>query len=533
MRSTTRRRLLAGSAALPLAMRFGRADAQGSSQLRLGMSADISSMDPHWLNASSNAVVTRHVFDYLIDQTAAGQLVPSLARSWRPVDSTTWEFKLRNDVRWHDGTPFTSEDVAFSITRPKLLTQTPAGFASFVRAVESIQIVDRETIRFKVSTPDNAWFPDDLSNTAIIQKKACEKAEAQGDFDNGRAMIGTGPFKFVRFARGDRVELVRNPDYWGGPSQERPTFEKVTLRVLTQNSTRVAALLAGEVDAIENVPVQDLANMRKNAAFAISQRVSWRTIFFHMDQYREVSPFIWDNDGKPLARNPFMDIRVRTAIDKAINRTALCERVMDGLGIPSANLLSPGVLGHNPALKPEAYDPDGARKLLADAGYPNGFSLALHSPNNRYINDEQVAQTVAGMLARIGIKTRVDGMPQAIYFPRANRAEFSFSMIGWGSLIGDSSIRHQFGTYDEKQGWGGYNNGRGSFPELDAVLRRARSATDPKTRSDLAIEASALVQKNRQGIFLYHQVVTWALRRGLTYPGRLDEYMLAPAFKAA
>ncbi len=528
-----RRRVAGAAAALPfgLGLGLGPADAQApGTELKLGMSADISSMDPHWLNASSNVVVSRHVFDFLVDSTAAGRNVPSLAQSWHALDPVTWEFKLRADVHWHDGTPFTADDVAFSLARPPTLT-TPAGFASFVRAIETTRVVDRNTLRFTVRTPDNAWFPDDIGNVPMVQRKACEQAAAQGDFDNGRAMIGTGPYRFVRFERGDRVELARNPAYWGGIENLKPTFDRVTLRILTQGSTRVAALLAGEVDAIENVPVQDLARVRTTPGIATSRQVSWRTLFFHMDQYRDVSPYVADVAGRPLARNPFKDLRVRLAIDRAINRAALCERVMDGLGQPAGNLISPGILGHDPTIQPEPHDPDGAKRLLAEAGFPDGFSLVLHAPNNRYVNDEVVAQTVAAMLSRIGIRTRVETLPQAVYFPRVNKAEFSFGMIGWGSLVGDSSIRHQFGTYDERQGWGGFNNGRGSYPELDAVLHQGQHSTDPVQREALARQAAQIVHKNRQGIFLYHQVVTWAMRRGLTYPGRVDEYMLAPAFR--
>ena len=529
-----RRRLLGAMAALPVALGLDGAQAQGrANELRIGMAADISSMDPHWLNTSSNNVPATHVFERLVDWDHQGRFVPSLAQSWRMTAPDQWEFKLRTGVKWHDGSDFTADDVIFSLDRPKQLVGTPSGFASFVRNIVGMQAPDKHTLRIRVSTPNNAWFPLDLSNLVIVQKRACEKAAAQADFDNGRAMIGTGPYRFVRFVRGDRAEYVRNEQYWGGPLNVKPQFEKVTLRILIQDATRMAALLAGDLDVIENIPPQDLAKLAANTQFRIVKQVSWRTMLFHMDQAREVSPFITDKTGRPLARNPFKDQRVRHAFNLAINRQAIAERVMEGLAVPSNNLMCPTCFGYNPALKPVGYDPEAAKKLLAEAGYPNGFSLVLHGPNNRYLNDEQVVQTVAGMLARIGIQTRVETMPQASYFPRFNKGEFSFAFVGWGSLPGDSSMRHQFGTYDEQAGWGAWNGGRGSYPELDAMLKQARATPDDAKRAEIARNAAALIARNDQAVFLYHQVYTWAMRREFNYPGRVDEQTLGQFFTRA
>jgi peptide/nickel transport system substrate-binding protein len=507
--------------------------AQRPGVLRLGLSGDVSSMDPHWLNTASNAVVSRHVFELLVDASPQGRLVPGLAESWKLVEPMTWEFRLRRGVKFHDGSDFTAEDVEFSLNRPKQLTGTPSGFASFVRGIESMQVVDKHTIRMRMTSPNNAWFPGEMSNPYIISKKAALSATAQADFDNGRAMVGTGPFKFVRFTRGDRVELARHENWWANKERGTPVFEHVTLRILVQSAARMAALLSGDVDAIENVPAQDLAQLLANPKFHISRQVSWRTMMFHMDQARDVSPFITDKAGQPLKRNPFKDLRVRLAFSKAINRQALAERVMEGLAVPAANLLSPGVFGHNSALKPDAYDPEGAKRLLAEAGWPDGFGLTLHATNNRYLNDEQVVQAVAGMLSRIGIQTKVVTLPQASFFPRANKAEFSFCMVGWGSLNGDSSMRMQFGTYNELDAWGSWNQGRSSTPELDALLRKARGTIGENEREALTRDAATIIQKQQLALLLYHQVVTWALRRGIDYPGRVDEYMLAQGFVTA
>ncbi|HEU4620670.1 MAG TPA: ABC transporter substrate-binding protein [Burkholderiaceae bacterium] len=527
--NTYRRQTLVTLASLPLALRLGSGIA-ATQELRIGMSGDVTTVDPHWLNTGPNIAVARHVFDALIEPDPQGRYKPSLAESWKLVDPVTWEFKLKRGVQWHDGTELTAADVLFSLERPKQLTGTPSGFASFVRGVERMRAVDSHTVRITTSMPNNAWLPQDLSNVMIVQKRVAENSTAQADWDNGRATIGTGPYKLARFNRGDRIELVRHDKYWGGPLRLQPVFERVTLRMLTQDAPRIAALLAGDVDAVENIPVQDIKRIRSTASLRTVEQVSWRTLFFHMDQSRDISPFISDKNGKPLTKNPFKDPRVRLAFDKAINRQALVDRVMEGLAKPSANLMAPGTFGHNPDLKPEPYDPDGAKKLLSEAGYPNGFALVMHGPNNRYINDEQVAQAVASMLSRIGVNVRVETMPSSTYFARANKSEFSFNLIGWGSLSGDSSMRYQFATQDEKEGWGSWNNGRGSYPELDALLRKARATPDDNAREALAREAAAVILKNRQAIFLYHQVVSWAMRKDISFPGRVDEMTMGNMF---
>ncbi len=497
----------------------------GAAELRIGLSADVTSLDPHFLAAQPNLTVGRHVFDSLTHMDERARLTPGLAVEWRALDPLTWEFKLRKGVKFHDGSDLTAADVAFSLERPLAIKGSPGGFAAYVRAIVSKQIVDAHTLRLKTAAPYGA-LPEELNSILIVSRKAAAAAST-GDFDAGRAMTGTGPFKFARFVRGDRVELVRNEHYWEG----RPPWDRVTLRILPSDPVRTAALVSGEIDAIEHVPTADIARLRKNPAFHLAQTVSWRTIFLHLDQYRGRPPTLTAKQGKPLDNNPFMDLRVRRAISKAINRQAIAERVMEGLAIPAANIVSPGLFGHNPELKHEAYDPNGAKKLLAEAGYPEGFAVTLSGPNNRYINDEQVLQAVAQMLARIGIAVRVEAMPLSAFLGRVRNQETSFALIGWGSFAADLALRSLIASPNPEKGFGAWNWARYSNRELDRLIEQGLTSIDISRREAFAREANALAINQVALIPLHHQVVTWAMKRNLAYSPRTDEFTFAHHFR--
>jgi peptide/nickel transport system substrate-binding protein len=396
-----------GAAALALLP----AQAAHAEDLRIGLAADVTSMDPHWNNAGPNNAIALHIFESLVfmDKNA---LHPGLALSWKPVNAITWEIKLRPNVKWHDGSPFTSEDVKASLERPEKLTNAPGSFTSYTKPSPA-STRPTLTVRLTMSVPNYANLANDLNSVPIMPKKIAADLN-QADFDSGKAMIGTGPYKFVRFARGQEIVMAKNPDYWG----PKPEFDRAIFRILTDNGARTAALLAGDVDVIESVPAADVAKLKQNNKFKIEQTVSWRTIFWQMDQSRDNPPFVTDKAGKPLGKNPFKDARVRAAISKALNRDAIVSRIMEGLAVPASSIVSPQIFGH-PGTKPDAYDVEGAKKLLAAAGYPDGFGLTLHATNNRYLNDAQVAQATAGMLTRIGIQTKVETLPVATYFTRA------------------------------------------------------------------------------------------------------------------
>ena len=489
--------------------------------LRIGLAADVSSLDPHFINIAPNITLAAHCFDALVHIDANGRLIPGLAQSWKAISPTQWEFRLRPGVKFHDGSTMTADDVAFSLQRPATLHASPGPFTVFTRIIVATEIVNPLTIRLKTAAPYGP-LPLDMASIFIVSRAVAGKASTE-DFNSGRALIGTGPFKFARFRRGESIELKRNDAYWGG----KAAWDSVLLRILPAATPRLAALLAGDVDMIESVPPADIKRLRADPRFRIEQRPSWRTLLLHLDQGRNVSPFVSDNNGRSLPRNPLQDARVRLALSRSINREALTSRTLEGLAIPAAGLVAPGILGHATALTPERYDPASARQLLAAAGYAQGFILTLHGPSNRYINDGQVVQTLAQFFSRVGVRTRVETLPLSTYFSKARAGEFSASLLGWGSLAGDFALRSLLGTSNDASGWGSWNWGHYANTELDRQIGAALANVDEKQRALLSAQAMQTAIKDQAAIPLYHQMASWALRRDLRYPARIDEFTFA------
>ena len=469
------------------------ASAPRAADLRIGMSADVTSIDPHFVNITPNNNVAWHIFEALTHVDENVRLVPGLAESWRPVDPTIWEFRLRKGVRFSDGSELTAEDVAFSIDRPATLTTSPGPFTTFTRPIVGKEIVDRHTIRVRTATP-YAMVPYDLNSVFIVSRKAAAGASTE-DFNTGKSAVGTGPYKLARFARGDRVELVRN-DAYSGP---KPAWDRVILRVMPNDGARVTALLADDLDAIEYVPTADLKRVRSTPRFRLEQKVSWRTIFFTLDQRREPPAGVTDKGGRPLDRNPFADARVREAMAKAINRQAIVDRIMDGAAVPASNLVAPPVFGHVADLKPVAYDPNGAKKLLAEAGVPNGFRAHHPSrPTTATRTTPRSPRRSAQMLSRIGIDTQVVTMTQGVFFRDASTGspdkgpKFSFILVGWGSGTGEASspLKSLLASFDRDKGMGASNRGRYSNPQVDKLIDDALATVDDAKRAELLARAT-------------------------------------------
>jgi peptide/nickel transport system substrate-binding protein len=307
----------------------------------------------------------------------------------------------------------------------------------------------------------------------------------------------------------------------------------VTFRLLTNDASRVAALLAGDVHMIEVIPPQDYVKLKAHRDLSVFTTSSNRMIFFHLDSDRDKSPFVFDKTGKPLEKNPFKDVRVRRAFSKAMNRAAIVDRVMDGLALPAGQFVPEGFFGYSQSLKPEPFDPDGARKLLAEAGYPDGFGLTLHGPNNRYVNDEQVVQAVAQMLARIGIAAKVETLPFSIYTTRARKFDFTAALLGWGVSTGEGSypLVSLVATFNAEKGLGPWNWSRYSNPKMDALLEQALATMDNPRREKMLQDAAEIAIRDQAVVPLHYQVNTWAARKGYAYTARTDERTYAHEVK--
>jgi len=471
--------------------------------------------------------MSRHIFGRLILQNELQQLEPGLAVSWEPIDDLTWEFKLREGVKFHDGSDFNADDVVCTWERAPNVPNSPSSFATYTKG-KMVEKIDDYTVHFKSEAP-YPLMANDVSTVAVVSDQGgCQGTTAA--YNDGTVAVGTGPFKFVSYQPGDSIVVERNDDYWG----DKPIWSQVTFKPIKSGPSRVAALVAGDVDVIASVPTTDVSTLERNDDVGLSQGVSNRVIYLHLDHDRADSPYVKANGGGPI-ENPLQKLEVRKAISMAINRDAIVDSVMEGIVIPAGQLLPDGFFGVSENLKPVPYDPSGAKEMLAAAGYPDGFELTIHGPNDRYINDAKVAEAIGQMLTRIGIKTKVETMPRSVYFGRASSGgpndtpEFSFILVGWGAGSGEASspLKSLIATRTPEKGWGSSNRGRYSNAEFDELLTTALSTVDDSMRQDLLAKATEMAIEDVAIIPTHYQVSTWGSRKGLSYVARTDEYTLA------
>ncbi len=488
--------------------------------LNIAVGGAFTSMDPHYHNLNPNNVLTEYVFDRLVRFDPNYQPEPALAVSWKVIDPTTWELKLRPGVTFHDGTPFTADDVVFTFARIPLLLSSPSSFNFAVKPIRQIEVVDPLTIRLHTAEP-SPLMAFNLANVKIISRKNGEGAST-GDYNTGKAAIGTGPYRVAAFLVGDHAVFVRNEAWWDA----KPVWTTVNYRVIANDAARNAALQSGDVDAIDQVPTRDVASLKQNPKVTIVSAPGQRLIYIAMDDAREQTPWLTDLGGNRLAANPLRDPRVRKALSLAINRDAIRDRVMDGFSAPTGQLMPAGASGYDPSIKPDAYDPAQARTLLAAAGFPQGFGLTLHGPNDRYVNDSRIVEAIAQMWTRVGVKTIVDTMPSAAYFSRAIRFEFSIRLTGWASDTGEASsnLATLIASSDPDKGRGAifdpthYANAR-----VDALIEQSLATIDTAAREDLYRQATRLAMADEPIIPLHHQVNVWAFRKGLSFHFRMQE----------
>ena len=502
--------------------------------LRVALAAETNSADPHHYALAPNTTLRRHLFDALIRVDAQLRVTPGLAERWERSDDRTWLFHLRRGVTFSDGAAFGAPDVVFSFCRTlNNKDELAASFSSITRRLEAIEARGEDTVLIRTRKPEPLLLSD-LGAVVILPRGAAPKdlsfdvATACGgadrapwpslaDFNAGK-VPGTGPFTLASYARGAAIVLRRNDRHWG----PRPHWAEVRLLPITQPASRLAALLAGDQDLIEAPGTADLPRLRADGRFTVSTAPTTRLIFLQLDTAREPSPFV---PGK----NALQDPRVRQALSLALNRTLLQDRIMDGIATPAAQFLPDGMMGTVPGLPVLPYDPARARALLAEAGYPDGFAMTLHATNNRYINDGQLSQAIVQQWQRIGVKAELESVPAAIFFGRRAKREFSAAMGGWATDTDETLnfFRTWLISTDRAAGVGTSNYGGWSDAQFDRTVRAALVEMDQNRRAGLLRQAGQRALDQMPVIPVHFERAAWAFRKELSYPGRVDQTVLA------
>lgn len=506
--------------------------AASAADLKVGFKFEVTAADPHVLNGA-NRNVWAHVYETLAVQDEALRTKPLLATSWRNIDPATWEFKLRPNVIFHNGAPLTADDVKFSLERASTLAG-PRTFRAYLNAIESISVPAPLTVVIKTKGPSPALL-DNLSLVPIISKTAGDKLSEE-NFGNGKAAIGTGPYKFSSWAHGQRIVLARNAAYWG----DKEPWDTVTFQFLPRDAARASALLANTVDVIDGATASVADSFKSSNRIDMAAVTSYMLNYLGIDRFRANSPFIKSNQGAPLGKNPFNDLKVRQALNLAVNRDGIIKQLMKGDAESAGQLVPPGFFGNDPGLKPAPQDLAKAKALMAEAGYADGFKLTLHCSNDRYLNDGKVCEALGQVFSQLGIKTEVATMPFAVFQPRAvagaaGESEFSMYLMGIGATTGDSlqSLLAVARTRDKEAGLGSNNYGRYSNKEVDSIIDKAAKTMNEKAREDLQKTAVKMVADDVGIIPLYYLKASWAYRKGLTLKPRSDGFTLAMNIRAA
>lgn len=510
-----KRLLLAAFTALTLP-----AAAQDRAELRIAVESGPTSLDPHYASLITNIAFARHVFQPLAEQDHRQVLRPAIARSWRVIDDTTWELELDPDARFSDGRPVTAEDIAFTIARAGDVPNSPSSFRYATRPVAAVEATGPHTIRLRTNGP----FPLLLNQLALVMIVPKRDGLTTAAFNDGSAMIGSGPYRLVSWQPGQPVRYARNDAFAGAA----PAFATVEFRPIPNAGARVAALQAGDVELAEIIPPDQFARLKADARYATAESPSNRLIFLTLDSGREESPHVRAPDGAPM-RNPLRDPRVRRALSIAINRDALVGRILQGQAVAAGDLGPQGYFGTSPDLTPPALDLEGARRLLAEAGFPRGFAVQVNGPNDRYVNDEQVVQAIAQMWTRAGLQASVEVKPRGVWLSEAAQLRYSVNLAGFSpnpEVLG--MLETQVHSWNTGLGLGTANRGRFSNAEIDVLIERARTTMDDAARARLTQEATRRAIRDETALIpLYFQVNTWAMRRGLAYEARTDEMTLA------
>ncbi|WP_270937205.1 ABC transporter substrate-binding protein [Falsiroseomonas oryzae] len=496
-------RTVAFAAAL-LALGTGMAGAQN---LTIATGLQLNTMDPHFFNGFPAGNAHPQIFEGLTEIDEALQTKPALATAWRMLDANTWEFDLRPGVRFHDGTPFTARDITATFARVPNVPNSPALFTQFIRPIREVQVVAENRIRIVTNTP-TATLPGDLARVLLVAER--DAGQTTGDFNAGR-VNGTGPYRFAGWTNSESLSITRNDAYWG----QRAPWRAVQMRTIARDPSRVAALLAGDVDAIDLVPTADKARIAADPRFRLFSGPAAVVHYIAMDAVRADSPFVAGRDGQRLATNPLSDRRVRQALSIAIDRSAITQRLMEGSATPASQFLPSSIEGTSPNLRPAPFDPARARALLAEAGFPQGFRLTLHATTDRYPKDEQVAQAVAQMWTRIGLQASVAGVAGQVFFAEASRQAYSAFIAQYGTNEAGEGPRALVHSFEAGRGYGNANRTRFSDPRLDALIQDALSEIDPERRNAKLHAAIEAAMEEAAIIPIFHPSWDFAAKRGI------------------
>jgi peptide/nickel transport system substrate-binding protein len=497
---------------------------QASAQeLKVGLAAIATSADPHFHRAGFNFDLRENISDALAYANGVnGALEPRLASSWQIVDDTTWLLTLEANAKFDNGNALAADDVIYSLCRVRNVPNSPGLYSSFISTIATVTDAGDGKVQITTKAPDPNLVRS-LSNIGIVESPTdtalTYDEETCGNdnwldtnaFNDGSVSAGIGHYRVKGFTPDVEIVLERNDGYYGTAA----AYDTVTIKSLPDNGARIAALLGGSVDVINALPINGVESITADGRFYLASAPSTLLIFLLPDQGQESTPKVTGTDGK----NPYLDPLVRQALNLAIDRDAIAETVMGGMAQPASQLIVGGVFGHNPEIKPYLYNPDKARELLAEAGYPDGFGLTLTAPSDRYVNGAQVAQAVAAMLTQIGLDVTLETFPKSVYFEKASAYEYSLYMGGAAADTGEglSLMLNLAATRDTEKGEGGANRGRYSNPVTDDLLHQAQQTLDDPAREALIQQASAQVYEDNGYVPLYHEFGVWAVANGVHF----------------
>jgi peptide/nickel transport system substrate-binding protein len=499
--------------------------------LTIGFKGEALAIDPHFQNGPIAHQTNRHVFDRLIDYAPDGSLKPGLALSWEREGDTAWVFRLRPGVTFHDGSPFTAEDVAATFRRIPTANNNTGPFNVYIRSIERLEIRDPLTIALHTRGPVPT-LPSSLAIVSIISAK--HERATTADFNTGAAAVGTGPFRFVSYTRTQSFVLARNESWWG----EKPDWTQLTIRFIPNDATRIAALVAGEIDVATTILAQDREVITNNQNLQLWSGPSFRVVFLNFDLTNATTPHATNAAGQPLPANPFRDIRVRRALAAAIDPQVLVDRIMLGAAVPVGQPASRETFGHVPHLGVRPNPLPDPRALLREAGFPNGFNLVVHAAPEAAQNAPGLAQGIAALLGRAGITTTVQTAPWPVYIGEIMKQggpAYAAFMMSWGNSSGDSMdvLQALLHTTDRARNLGAQNQSRYSNPMADALIDRAHTTFDPRERERLQQDAMRMIMADVPLIPLHVQVGMIGARRGLVYTTNPREHLHAHEIRLA